>query len=112
MSYYDRNGQPLQRDDYVRVLGHPGLFRITRIRPIGEVVVENVLPGGRLGTSSVPCNTLEKSTGTPDCGPEWWYDGPFPVEPLPGTALPCGCHLHRRYLTAVLCQEHQAEANR
>lgn len=58
--------------------------------------------------------------GNPSLIPPSWYDATWDAEqepewrlwaPVPGTVLPCGCHLRRPDLEAVLCEEHLAEMN-
>lgn len=38
--------------------------------------------------------------------PEWRFGAP-----MPGSLLPCGCHLRRPDYEAVLCEAHLAEVN-
>lgn len=41
-----------------------------------------------------------------DAQPEWRFGAP-----MPGSLMPCGCHLRRPDYEAVLCVEHLAELN-
>jgi hypothetical protein len=113
--HFDRDGLELHDDDLVRAFGiGDELFQIKQIRFEGVAVIENVLPDGRLGTSSVPCDRLERAINNPVGKPAWWegdYD-PAEDQPIRGTLLPCGCYMRRADTEAVLCREHLIDANR
>lgn len=113
--HYDYHGLRLHAGDFVRTTGIINeLFRIKEIRFEGAAVIENVLPGGRLGPSSIPCTRLMKAISSPAGKPPWFDDTyePFAPEPLRGTELPCGCYLRKADLQAVLCEHHLIEVNR
>lgn len=112
--YIDSCGEPLSRGDYVRYrTWRDELFQVKSLQFPSDAIICNVLPGGRLGTSTVPCRELTRAVNNPreDIHPDWWDDAPFPAEPLDGTVLPCGCFIHRRHLNAVLCPHHLIKVN-
>lgn len=55
----------------------------------------------------------------PDVAPSWWdrtWEADTEPEwrfgaPMPGSLLPCGCHLRRPDYEAILCPEHLADLN-
>lgn len=112
--YYDRDGLELHAGDFVKAGTSTGdLFRIRNFRDPADAVIENVLPGDRLGTSTLPCRQLEKQINNP-VGAPWWWEGDYdPAEdqPIPGTLQPCGCYLRRADTEAVLCEQHLIEVN-
>lgn len=115
--HYDAAGVELHVGDLVRVksIGDE-LFRIEQIRPEGAAVIENLVPGGRYENSSLPVCDLVRATNNP-VGPPAWYDPTYEDPerykiPMPGTQLPCGCHLRNLDYEAVLCEAHLIEANR
>jgi len=113
--YFDRDGLELHTDDFVRAFGiGDELFQIKQIRFEGVAVIENVLPGGRLGTSSAPCNRLERAINNPVDKPAWFDDRyePFTSDPLPGSVLPCGCYIRVADCESILCRQHLIDANR
>lgn len=112
--YHDRRGLRLHEGDFVHARGIANeLFRIKEIRFEGAAVIENVLPGNRLGASSLPCKELDKAISNPADKPFWFDDTyePFVPEPLAGTVLPCGCYIRRADHQAVLCEQHLIEVN-
>lgn len=113
--HFDCSGLELHDDDYVRVVGIADeLFRIKQIRFEGVAVIENVLPGGRLGTSSVPCVQLVRAINNPVGKPAWFDDTyeEFTAAPMLGSGLPCGCYLRLADGEAVLCERHLIDVNR
>lgn len=113
--HFDRDGLELHDGDLVRAKGiSDELFQIKQIRFEGVAVIENVLPGDRLGTSSLPCGDLERAINNPVGKPAWFDDRyePFTSDPLPGSVLPCGCYIRVADCESILCREHLIDANR
>jgi hypothetical protein len=107
-------GVQLHAGDIVTLPGWAGeVFQIKSLQYPGDAIIENIHPGGRLGTSTVPCDSLVR--GTNNSGPRvrgWDYTYEEPdLSPLAGTVLPCGCYARSADLQAVLCQQHLIEVN-
>lgn len=111
----DATGREIISLDYVTVAGiSDELFRIKHFQFPAEAIIENVLPGGRLSTSTVPCKRLVKAINNDLIPPPGWEipDEDDPNTPLLGTVLSCGCYLRRSDAQAVLCDQHLIEVNR
>lgn len=114
--YYDAVGDELHPGDYVRFgLSAVELFQVKSLQFPADAIILNVIPGGRLGTSTVPCRDLVRQVNNlPYEAPSWFettYEDPD-FSPFPGTLLPCGCHLRRVDMETVLCEQHLIEVNR
>lgn len=114
-SYFDSHDEPLAGGDYVRYqTWQDELFQVEALQFPAEAIIRNVIPGGRLGTSTVPCRELTRAINNPaQVAPAWFettYEQPV-FDPLPRTLLPCGCHLRRIDFEAVLCPQHLIEVN-
>jgi hypothetical protein len=111
----DADGRLLRAGDFVRYKSRlDELFRIEAFQFPLDAIIENVLPGGRLGTSTVPCADLTRAINNPAEVAPAWFDSTYeePVfDPLPGTVLPCGCHLRRIDFETALCPQHLIEVN-
>jgi hypothetical protein len=114
--YYDSCSTVLHRGDYVRVVGITDeLFRIKEFqtRQGGDAIIENVIPGGRLRTSTIPTRNLVRGINNPAGKPSWWddtYDA-YVDQVAAGTALPCGCYIRAADWEAVLCTGHLVAVN-
>lgn len=111
--YYDSFDDQLTSGDYVLISGIADeLFQIKGLQFPADAIIENILPGGRLGTSTVPCKQLVRAVNNP-APPSWWdttYDE-YVDQVLPGSALVCGCYLRAADCQAVLCGTHLRTAN-
>jgi hypothetical protein len=113
--YLDSLGEELHVDDYVRFrTWRDELFQVKGLQYPREAIIRNVIPGGRLGTSTMPCRDLTRAINNPpEVAPAWFettYEDPD-FSPFPSTLLPCGCHLRRVDMEAVLCPQHVIEVN-
>jgi len=113
--YFDSLGEALHSGDYVWFRSWcDELFQVERLQFPNDAIIRNVIPGGRLGTSTVLCRDLTRAINNPaQVAPAWFdttYEQPT-FDPLPGTVLPCGCHLRRIDFEAVLCPQHMIEVN-
>lgn len=113
--YLDSFDEVLRTGDYVRYrTWRDELFQVKSLQFPSDAIIENVIPGGRLGTSTVPCRDLTRAINNPAQVAPPWFDTRFEqpdFDPIPGTVLPCGCHLRKADTEAVLCPEHIIEAN-
>lgn len=113
--YFDRDGIELHDNDFVLASGITDeLFQIKRFQFPVDAVIVNVLPGDRLGSSTLPCRLLERAINNPVGKPAWFDDRyePFTSAPLPGSLLPCGCYIRVADCESVLCRQHLIDANR
>lgn len=57
---------------------------------------------------------IDAPIGNPSERVPWWdYTWESPTfDPVPGTVMPCGCHIRTPDYDAVLCPKHLAELNR
>lgn len=114
MSYYDTLGMPLSVGDLVKVSGITNeLFQVKNFSYPASATIRNILPGGRLGPSTVECRRLVRQVSNPTSPPAWW-DGTYEEyeqKPVPGSVLPCGCFLRTGDVEPVLCKQHLIEVN-
>lgn len=112
--YYDRYDTPLAEKDLVRVSGiSDELFRIKSFQFPADAIVENVLPGNRVSTSTIPCKQLDRAINNPVGKPFWWDDTYEAYEQTValGSQRACGCYLRAGDLQAVLCEQHLLAVN-
>jgi hypothetical protein len=114
--YYDDTGFLLARGDYVYLRTRlDELFQIKAFQYPCDAIIENVIPGNRIATSTLPCRDLTRAINNlPDEAPDWFdttYGEEPDLSPMRGTLLPCGCHLRRVDYEAVLCEQHLIEVN-
>lgn len=114
--FYDTFDEELHVGDYVRSgLRAVELYQIKGLQYPAAAIILNVIPGGRLGTSTVPCASLTRMINNPPEVAPAWFDTRYEqmdFSPMPRTVLPCGCHLRNGDYQAILCPEHLIEANR
>jgi hypothetical protein len=113
--FYDADDQELMPGDYVHLRGwRDELFQVKGLQFPADAIIANVIPGGRLGTSTMPCRDLTRAINNPDqVTPDWFNDrfGGVCFRLVPGTMLPCGCHVRRPDYETVLCDQHLVEVN-
>lgn len=113
--YFDSCGDQLSVDDYVLFrTRRDELFQVQAVQFPADAIIRNVLPGGRLGTSTVPCRELTRAINNPPRVAPEWFDTRFEqpdFTPVAGTVLACGCHIRGGDFEAILCPEHLIEAN-